>query len=228
MNYDLLHPWNINPREAVAIQKKLSKHIVAVGKPRKVEYIAGIDVAFDKEEKIGYCAVIVFRFSTLEIVEECFGSCEIHFPYVPGLLSFREAPLILQVLKSVQHNCDCLIFDGQGIAHPRKFGIASHVGLLLGIPSIGCAKSKLYGHYEEPPNLLNARSYLFDENNFKIGVVLRTKLNTKPIFVSPGHLVGIDEAADIVYSCTDGYRIPVPTRLAHSMVGKYKKRNIYQ
>jgi deoxyribonuclease V len=156
-------------------------------------------------------------------VEVRTGWDKISFPYVPGLLSFREAPLIISVFKTVEAVPDCIIFDGQGIAHPRRFGIASHVGLILGIPSIGCAKSRLYGLHEEPGSDCGSRSRLVDAHDQPIGVVLRTKKNVQPVFVSPGHLIGIEESADIIMECRDGYRIPAPTRLAHIRVGEYKR-----
>lgn len=223
MDTNITHPWDITSREAIALQKKLASKIITRGRPLKLEHIAGVDIAFDKSQNIGFCAIIIFKFPSLDIAEEITGWGKLAFPYVPGLLSFREAPLILKVMKNLSIIPDCIIFDGQGIAHPRGFGIASHIGLLLGLPSIGCAKSRLYGSYEEPAMEKGAKSYIVDSNNIQIGIVLRTKRNTRPVFVSPGHLVGIEEAADIVLSCADGYRIPAPTRLAHIHVGEYKR-----
>ncbi len=223
MNDDFRHSWDISPSEAIEIQKKLAPHIIIGGRPPKIEHIAGVDLAFDKRENIGWCAIVVLRFPSLEPVEVRTGWDKISFPYVPGLLSFREAPLIISVFKTVEAVPDCIIFDGQGIAHPRRFGIASHVGLILGIPSIGCAKSRLYGLHEEPGSDCGSRSRLVDAHDQPIGVVLRTKKNVQPVFVSPGHLIGIEESADIIMECRDGYRIPAPTRLAHIRVGEYKR-----
>ena len=148
---------------------------------------------------------------------------KIKFPYIPGLLSFREGPLFLKTYKKIKSKPDLIIFDGQGIAHPRKFGIAAHLGLFINIPTIGCAKSKLYGEYTEPEKIKGARSYLFNKEKNKIGIVLRTRTNVKPVFVSPGYLVGIDEAADIIMNCIDKYRIPEPIRFADQAVSEYKK-----
>ncbi len=228
VNVQYEHPWDITPGEAIELQKQLSAHSIISGRPSKIELIAGVDIAFDNENKRGFCAIIILRFPSLDIVEEKTGIGPLSFPYVPGLLSFREAPLILDVFHKLNAIPDCIIFDGQGIAHPRRFGVASHVGLLLGLPSIGCAKSRLFGSYEEPSDEEGSRSYIVDNNKSPIGIVLRTKRNTRPVFVSPGHLVGIEEAADIVYSCVDGYRIPAPTRLAHIRVGGYKRSMLAQ
>ncbi len=226
MNRKYEHPWDITPHEAIKLQKKLSSHIIISGRPSKIEMIAGIDIAFDKNSNIGFCGILIFTFPELKIIEERFCWGHISFPYIPGLLSFREAPLILELFKSLHHIPDCIILDGQGIAHPRRFGVASHVGLLLGLPSIGCAKSRLFGSFDEPALEEGSRTYIVDKDNFPIGIVLRARKNTRPVFVSPGHLVGIDDAADIVYSCADGYRIPAPTRFAHIRVGEYKRNRL--
>lgn len=223
MNQQYEHPWDLTPGEAIALQKQLSAHIIISGRPSKIELIAGIDISFDKNANIGFCGMLIFTFPDLKIIEEHYDWGNLYFPYIPGLLSFREAPLILKLFKSIHNIPDCVIFDGQGIAHPRRFGVASHVGLLLGLPSIGCAKSRLFGLYEDPAGEEGSRSYIVDNDNSPIGIVLRARKNTRPVFVSPGHLVGIEEAADIVYSCADGYRIPAPTRLAHIRVGEYKR-----
>lgn len=223
LNRQYEHSWDLSPSEAIALQKKLSAHIIIAGRPSKLTLIAGVDIAFDKSANLGFCGILIFRYPSLEIIEERFGCDHLTFPYVPGLLSFREAPLILKLFETIRNTPNCVIFDGQGIAHPRRFGVASHAGLLLGLPSIGCAKSRLFGSYNEPAMNEGSRSYIVDNEDEPIGIVLRAKENTRPVFVSPGHLVGIEEAADIVYSCADGYRIPAPTRLAHIRVGEYKR-----
>ncbi|MCX8123096.1 MAG: deoxyribonuclease V [Spirochaetes bacterium] len=216
--------WNCSVQEAIELQKHLSHSVIVKGKPDKIEYIAGIDVALTPLG-VGYCIIAVFSFPELKFCEEVFSSGPITFPYVPGLLSFREGPLIVQAYKKLNIKPDILIFDGQGIAHPRRFGIASHIGVLLDIPAIGCAKSRLCGTYSEPGISKGDRSYLYD-NGECIGVVLRTRTRVKPVFVSPGNKVGIDEAADIILKCTDNYRIPVPTRYAHCRVGEYKRNAV--
>ncbi len=217
------HSWSFTPSEAIALQKRLAAGVVAAGRPPRLGLVAGIDLAFDKKSSLGFCAALVFSYPSLEPVEEAVVSGEMDFPYIPGLLSFREGPLIIRAYNMLVKKPDCIIFDGQGIAHPRRLGIASHLGLILGVPSIGCAKSKLYGAYEEPGVERGERTYLRGLGGDVLGIVLRTRRCVKPVFVSPGHLVGVDEAAEIVLSCAGKYRVPVPTRLADIRVGTYKK-----
>ncbi len=213
--------WECSVQEAIAIQKNLAGNAIIKGKPEKINYIAGIDIALTPDGT-GYCIIAVFSFPALELCEEVFSSDTINFPYVPGLLSFREGPLVMKAYERLSIKPDVLVFDGQGIAHPRRFGIASHIGVLLDIPSIGCAKSRLFGTYSEPEPDRGSRAYLYDNEEI-IGVVLRTRSHVKPVFVSPGHRIGIDEAADIMMQCTGNYRIPVPTRYAHCRVTEYKR-----
>lgn len=222
MNY---HRFECSVSEAIAIQENLATTVITAGKPDTITTVAGIDIALTPQN-IGFCIIAVFEYPSLVLINEVFSSDPITFPYVPGLLSFREGPLVLKAFEKLTAKPDILIFDGQGIAHPRRFGIASHIGVVLDVPAIGCAKSRLYGNYEEPGITKGDRAYLYDKNNKKIGVVLRTRTNVKPIFVSPGHRVGIDEAADIIVQCTGKYRIPVPTRYAHCRVGEYKRSSL--
>ncbi len=213
--------WICNVQEAIAIQKTIAQRVVIQGKPKKIKYVAGIDVALTPRG-VGFCIIAVFEFPKLTFCQEVFSSDPVTFPYVPGLLSFREGPLVVKAFEKLAIQPDILIFDGQGIAHPRRCGIASHIGVLLDVPTIGCAKSRLCGTYEQPGINKGDRSYLYD-NDQCIGVVLRTRSCVKPVFVSPGHKVGIDEAADIIMQCTDNYRVPLPTRYAHCRVGEYKR-----
>ncbi|HPB81807.1 MAG TPA: endonuclease V [Spirochaetota bacterium] len=162
----------------------------------------------------------------LTIIEEQYHHADISFPYIPGLLSFREGPLFLDTYQKLTLKPDCIMFDGQGVAHPRKFGIASHMGLWLDIPSIGCAKSKLYGTNENPGETAGCSAPLADRAGEKIGVVYRTKNNVKPVFISPGHRVGFDDAVAITAQCTGKFRLPLPTRIADMKVGEYKRRAI--
>ncbi len=219
-----MHNWNVTPKEAVQLQRELSGMIVIGGQPGKLDHVAGIDISMQLFGKTGYSGVNVFSYPELEVVEEAFACGPIPFPYVPGLLTFREGPLIEQALAQLKSSPDLLIFDGHGIAHPRGMGIAAHMGLKLNIPSIGCAKSRLYGEYLEPAPEKGSSSALQDGEGRQIGVVLRTRDNVKPVFVSPGHMVGMDASARIIMSCTGKYRIPIPTREAHIRVGAYRKR----
>lgn len=216
-----LHRWDCTPSEAIAIQKALRERVVIKGKPKILHFIAGVDIALTPQRK-GYCIIAVFRFSTLNLYEEVFSSGTIAFPYVPGLLSFREGPLFLQAYSRLSVKPDVIVFDGHGIAHPRRFGIASHMGVLLNTVTIGCAKSRLCGMYQEPGIKRGDRSYLYDGKDI-IGVVLRTRNGVKPVFVSPGYNIGIDDAAEIIMQCTGKYRVPEPIRYAHCRVGNFKK-----
>lgn len=218
-----MHPWNVSAGEAIDIQRRLSKRILFSGITENIRCIAGADLAFDKKSSMGFCCIALLGFPDLNIIQVAFYHDEVRFPYIPGLLSFREGPLFLKSFELLEKRPDLIIFDGQGIAHPRKLGIASHMGLLLHIPAIGCAKSRLYGDYEEPEMEKGSRSYLLDRDGERIGMVLRTRYKVKPVFVSPGHMTDIEESADIVMHCVGRYRIPEPTRIAHRRVGEYKR-----
>ena len=220
------HPWDVTPAEAVRVQRELAESVVIGGMPDPVRTVAGIDIALGRADARGYCGIIAFSYPELVIVDRAFAEGAIGFPYVPGLLSFREGPLILAALAQLAIRPDLLVFDGQGIAHPRRLGIAAHLGLVTGIPSIGCAKSRLYGAYTEPPAERGARSYLVDPSGAPIGVTLRTRTGVRPVFVSPGHRIGVDEAADFMMSCVSSYRVPTPTRVAHIEVGAFKARRL--
>lgn len=217
-----MHRWDVSVREGVEIQKRLSPMVNCTGRPARIGRIAGVDIAAEKGGSRGCCGIVVFSYPPLEVVEESFTRGEITFPYVPGLLSFREGPLFLAAFRLLREKPDLLIFDGQGIAHPRRFGIASHMGLWLGLPSVGCAKSRLYGTYDEPEQARGSFSDLCGSDGAVIGAVLRTRRGVKPVFVSPGHLVGVRESVEIILNCTGRYRVPVPTRMAHVRVGEYK------
>ncbi len=206
------------------MQKELAGSLVIRGMPGELKLLAGVDIAIRKNEQKAYCGIIVFSYPDLEVVEEAFLQGDLLFPYVPGLLSFREGPLFLETYRTLKVKPDLIVFDGQGIAHPRKLGIASHMSLFIGKPTIGCAKSRLYGTYEEPGNNRGDRSYLLDRDGVPIGIVLRTRDRTKPVFISPGSGIGIDESAVIMERCCGKYRIPIPTREAHIRVGYYKKK----
>ena len=156
-----LHPWQISPREAIAIQRSLAAQVVKTGHLGSVKYVAGADVSTEKNSSLAYAGVVVMSFPGLELVEEQGIVFELSFPYIPGLLAFREAPPLLKVFEKIEHEPDLILFDGQGIAHPRGMGIASHAGIILDKPSIGCAKSLLFGHFEEPGVEQGSFSYLY-------------------------------------------------------------------
>jgi deoxyribonuclease V len=216
------HPWAVSVQDAFRIQKELTSRLVIADVPDDPALIAGVDVAFEKERDLLYAAIVVLDAVTMEPVEVASAAQQPVFPYVPGLLTFREGPVVLEAWESLEHEPDLLMFDGQGIAHPRGLGLASHLGVLLDKPSIGCAKSRLIGEFKEPKQKRGSMRTLSIDRR-KVGVVLRTKNNTKPLFVSPGHRITIETAARRVLDATRGYRLPEPTRLAHIEAGRAKR-----
>lgn len=205
------HTWDLSPREAVALQRDLAGRTERRDRLDPVSLVAGIDVSV--RGGLARSAVVVLRLPELDVVEQVLAERPVTFPYVPGLLSFREAPVILDALERLENTPQVLMFDGQGIAHPRRLGIASHLGVVLDHPSIGCAKSRLTGAYTDPAPQRGSRAWLRDGEEL-IGAVLRTRDRVKPVFVSIGHRVSLDTAVDLVLRCGGGYRLPEPTRRA--------------
>ncbi|HET6371387.1 MAG TPA: deoxyribonuclease V [Nitrospiria bacterium] len=212
-----LHSWEVTPREAVEIQRNLRPRLILDSNPRSIDTIAGIDVSYEAAAGRLIAGVVVFRMSDLSPIESVTAVLPATFPYIPGLLSFRETPAVLLAWKKLKRRPDCLICDGQGIAHPRRFGLASHLGLWLDIPSIGCAKSILVGTYREPGERRGSRVPLIDKGE-KVGVILRTRDGVKPVYVSPGHRITLDRAVEVVLACAPRYRLPDPIRQAHHLV----------
>ncbi|HWO94192.1 MAG TPA: deoxyribonuclease V [Dehalococcoidia bacterium] len=210
------HAWDLRPRDARELQLQLAPLVETEGEPGNVRIVAGVDVAAPRSARMARVALVLLSFPTLEEVGHVALELGVQFPYVPGLLSFREAPLILTALERLGTPPDLLFVDGQGVAHPRRFGIASHIGLLTGIPTIGCAKSRLVGQYEMPGEHPGDRSMLMDDGQ-RIGTVVRTKAGARPLFVSPGHRIGFEEATRWVLACCRGHRLPEPTYLADRM-----------
>jgi len=223
MKIKQLHSWRVDYKKAIQIQENLRELLTFEKYTGKIQTIAGADVSYDKHSDRFYAGVVVFKLNKhLEMIEEATVAGKARFPYIPGLLSFREAPILLRAFRKLKNNPDIVLFDGQGIAHPRHFGLASHMGLILDKPSIGCAKSRLVGEYGSVENTAGAYSKLIYENKI-VGVVLRTKKNTKPIFISPGHRTNLTFAIRIVLKTCCGYRIPEPTRQAHLLVNKLRR-----
>lgn len=223
------HDWNLTPTEAVALQKELRSQVILQPLPPNIELVAGADVSFNKFSEIIYAGIVVLRLPDLKVVAKSGVVTATKFPYVPGLLSFREAPALLEAWEKLDVRPDVLVLDGQGIAHPRRLGIASHVGLVLDLPTIGCAKTLFVGKYTEPDELAGSESALVDKGEM-IGTVLRTKTRVQPVFVSPGHLADIKSSAKLMLRCVDGfvqgkskYRIPAPTRMAHLFVNALRR-----
>jgi deoxyribonuclease V len=211
------HTWDLSPLEASALQSELAKQVVREMQSGDVATVAGIDVGI--HVGVSRAAVVVLDYPGLETVEYAVATRPVTFPYIPGLLSFREGPVILDALKKLSAAPDLLIFDGQGVAHPRRLGIASHIGLLVDLPSIGCAKSRLCGKYEEPGFERGSHVPLMDKGE-TIGSVVRTRSGVKPVFVSVGHRLDLRTSVDYVLACCRGYRLPETTRRAHLMASK--------
>jgi len=187
---------------------------------KEPKYIVGVDAAFLNNKVIGVACL--YKYPEIHFIEEAYAVTEILFPYIPGFLSFREGPAIIMALKGLKRKPDIILFDGQGIAHPKRLGIASHVGVLLNIPTIGCAKSRLVGTYKEPgPKKGTCSSLLYKKEI--VGVVLRTNDNVKPLFVSPGHRIDIQGSMEIVLACSQRYRLPEPLRWADFLSKKIKR-----
>jgi deoxyribonuclease V len=206
----------VSPAEARAIQERLRDRVVARGGPKRPRRVAGVDVGFEDAGKTVRAAVAVLAFPTLEPLEQAIARVPTQFPYVPGLLSFRELPGVLAALARLQHLPDLILCDGQGLAHPRRFGIACHLGVLTDIPTIGVAKTRLIGEYVEPGPDKGDWAPLLDKGE-RIGAVLRTRSAVKPVYVSVGHRVGLRAAIRLTLACTTRYRLPETTRAAHRL-----------
>jgi deoxyribonuclease V len=223
MKAKTLHPWLVSTHEAIAIQKRLRAEVVTENTLGDVRYIAGADIATSKDSPKAYAGVVVLSYPDLEVVEEQGIEDEIAFPYVPGLLTFREGPALMKVFAQLRREPDVIVFDGQGLAHPRGMGIATHMGLIFDKPTIGCAKSLLFGRYQEPDQAKGAWADLRDPQGQIIGAVVRSKNKTTPIFVSIGHRIDLPTAIHILLDCSRGFRIPEPTRLAHNLVTRLRR-----
>ena len=211
-----MHPWDVSPKEAIAIQRSLQSHVNLTDDFGDIQTVAGVDVGFEQNNTITRAAIAVLNFQTLDVLETVIAHRPTSFPYVPGLLSFREVPCVLEAMLKLSTEPDLLLCDGQGIAHPRRFGIAAHLGLLLNLPAIGVGKSRLTGTYQEPPIEKGSHSPLMD-NDEQIGVVLRTRTKVNPLFISPGHRVSIETAPKLVMQCVTKYKLPETTRRAHKL-----------
>lgn len=217
------HNWSVSVRQAVAIQKRLAMSVSKAGLVGPVRFVAGVDAAFSREGLNCLAGVVLWDLQKQAMVEDHVASRRLLFPYIPGLLSFREAPAALAALRKLQSRPDVLLCDGQGIAHPRRLGIASHLGVLVDLPTVGCAKSRLVGTYEEPGLRRGSRSRLKDGDEV-IGAVLRTRDKVKPLFISVGHGIDLQTAERLVLACSLGYRLPEPVRLADRLVAAAKKK----
>lgn len=211
-----IHRWDLTPREAAALQAELRDRVVREDRLGPVRHVAGVDVGFEGDGTVTRAAVAVLSFPGLGLVEHAIARLPTSFPYVPGLLSFREAPAVLEAFARLRVRPDLILYDGQGVAHPRRFGIASHVGLLLDLPSIGAAKTRLIGEHGRVPATKGRWTPLRDGDEV-IGAVLCTRSQVKPLYVSIGHRVTLDTAIRYVMACVTRYRLPETTRFAHRL-----------
>jgi deoxyribonuclease V len=220
-----LHEWDLSYGQARELQRRLAKQVRFNKLKCKPAVVAGLDCAFSKDGKTIFAAVVVIKILDFSVIETATASRRVDFPYIPGLLSFREAPVCIEAIEKLRTSPDVFIVDGQGLAHPRRFGIACHIGVLVDKPTVGCAKSRLTGDFTQPGRQKGNFSPLVDGDEV-IGVVLRTRANVKPVFVSVGHKCSLQDAINIVLKCTTKYRLPEPSRLAHQTVERTKE--LYQ
>lgn len=211
-----------SPKEAVALQREFRQQLKIVPLQKAVATVAGADLSFNRFSTIVHAGIVVMSYPSLEIIDRAGYTDITRFPYVPGLLGFKEVPALSGAWEKLKIKPDVLVVDGHGFAHPRRLGIATHFGIVMSTPTIGCAKSKLVGDYKEPANVAGATSDLTHEGEL-IGKVYRTKVNCKPIFISPGNLITMEESISLVSSCIRKYRIPEPTRLTHHFVNEVRR-----
>ncbi len=226
------HRWDVAPKDAARLQLELRSRLKKQKDVGAIRTVAGADIALAPvggaagrpvgREAVAYGGVIVYSFPELQELERQSAQCEVSFPYVPGLLVFREGPVLLEVFARLRTEPDLLLFDAHGYSHPRRFGLACHLSVVLDTPGIGVAKSLLVGHYQEPPDQVGAWTPLVDAEE-SIGAVVRTRVGVQPIFVSIGHRVDLKSAIELTLACTDGYRIPKPTREADHFVAQLKR-----
>jgi len=231
-----LHDWNLSYSQARDCQNSLASKVRFIRLKKQPKLIAGIDCAFSKDSTKIIAAVVVLKQPDFAPVETANAVRKVTFPYIPGLLSFREAPACIAAVEKLETEPDVFIVDGQGIAHPRRLGLAAHLGLFFDKPTIGCAKSRLTGFFEDPPPEKGTYSLLKDKKSVKqdtqhaipdtqyetVGAVVRTRANVKPVFVSVGNRCMLEDAIKITLGCTTKYRLPEPTRLAHQLVSKLR------
>lgn len=212
MQYQNLHSWNVTPEQAKQLQNELRNQVIRTDQFETIKTVAGVDIGL--KDDIALASVVVLSYPDLQVVNVVVAESRVSFPYIPGFLSFREIPPLLVAFSRLQTEPDLVIVDGQGIAHPRRFGLASHLGLILDIPTIGCAKSRLCGQYTEPDTEKGAYTDLLDKDEI-IGVALRTRTNVSIVYVSIGHRISLASARKFTLACCGKYRLPETTRYAH-------------
>lgn len=225
MRLQISHDWNLSANEAIRLQESISKNVVIMPLPQKIKTVGGVDVGYKGDK--ARAAIALLTYPAMHLISHAISEIPCDFPYIPGLLSFREAPAVLAALEKLTKLPDVLLVDGQGIAHPRRLGIASHLGVLLDMPTIGCAKSPLIGHYGTLGNNAGDTTPL-TYNNEILGMAVRTKTGCKPLIVSIGHRCDLVSAVQLVLNCCRGYRLPEPTRLAHLMSSeKFLQKSLF-
>lgn len=211
------HPWNLTESEALILQQELAKKVINEDRLNDVKYVAGVDVAYNEKINKQIAAVVILNPNTFEVIEISIAEDTTYFPYIPGLFSFRELPPIIKALSTLKRKPDLIVCDGQGIAHPRRFGLASHLGILFDVPTIGCGKTRLHGYAEEPGIKRGNYAPLIDNGEI-IGNVLRTQDNIKPVYISIGHRISLQTACDWILKLSPKYRLPETTRQADHAV----------
>ncbi|MEH7110364.1 deoxyribonuclease V [Bacillus sp. JJ1764] len=219
MNTQLQHKWNLNMMEAIELQRNLAQRIITEDRLDPILHVAGIDVAYSKNTDTVIAGIVILEFDSLKVVESVVFEDTVRFPYIPGLFSFRELPPIIKAFEEIKTMPQLIVCDGQGIAHPRRFGLACHLGVLYDIPTIGCGKTKLIGNFTEPDSYRGASSPLVDNHEI-IGNVLRTQKNINPIFVSIGHRISLTTSCELILKLSPNFRLPETTRQADQLVKK--------
>jgi deoxyribonuclease V len=211
------HAWDLSPKDAIQIQKKLRERVLQTPlDDSAIEFVAGVDVGFPRGKEIARAAIAILSYPSLELVDQGLAELPVSFPYIPGLLSFREMPVILAALEQVITKPDVLVIDGHGLAHPRRFGLACHLGILLNISALGCGKSILIGKHNSLAENRGSHTDLIADGEV-IGSAFRTREKVKPVYISVGHRVDLSSAVRIILNCGAGYRLPEPTRWAHRL-----------
>ncbi|MGA2171568.1 MAG: deoxyribonuclease V [Sedimentisphaerales bacterium] len=218
-----LHEWDLTYEQARDLQIRLARRVRFSAMKKKPTVVAGLDCAFSKDGQRILAAAVVLEMPNFAVIETAMAARKVDFPYIPGLLSFREAPACIDAIEKLKTKPDVFVVDGQGIAHPRRFGIASHIGVLVDKPTVGCAKSRLTGSFDEPGKRKGSYSLLTDSDEV-IGAVVRTRTDVKCVFVSVGNKCTLGDAIKVILECTTKYRLPEPSRLAHQLVSRAKLR----
>lgn len=220
MDYKKIHSWNVSPKKAIKIQIALQKHI-QICPLTEINFLAAADVSYSQKSHKAFGVVLIFSYPQLNLLKTYHQVKRINYPYLSGLLSFREGPVLLDIFKKIRRKIDLIMFDGHGISHPRFMGLATHIGILLNSPSIGCAKTPLL-KYTQPPENKPMHYKIINYKNKKVGFIMRSKANVKPIFVSPGYKTDIKSCLYIIRTCLKRVRIPEPLHQAHQLSMQFK------